>query len=46
MSSIKWLPFEDVYNQLFQHNGLKEGLVVDKHISIDSGQKGGQLEVD
>lgn len=39
-------PFEDVYNQLFQHNGLKEGLVLDKHIFIDSGQKGGQLEVD
>lgn len=46
MSSIKLLPFEDVYNQLFQHNGLKQGLVVDKHIFIDSGQKGGQLEVD
>lgn len=46
MSSIKSLPFEDVYNQLFQHNGLKEWLVLDKHIFIGSGQKGGQLEVD
>lgn len=46
MRSIKLLPFEDVYNQLFQHNELKEGLVLDKHIFVDSGQKGGQLEVD
>lgn len=46
VSSIRLLSYEDVYDQLFQHNGLKERSLLDKHIFIDSGQKGGQLEVD